>query len=90
MVHRHMGPGSLCANGLAIAAAALLISAAPGLMAATFCVNPGGTGGCSSTISAAIAAASAGDTIRVASGTYKEDVVITNHSRWWPGITRNP
>jgi len=46
-------------------------------MAATLCVNPGGTGGCKSSINAAVAAASAGDTIRVASGTYKEDVVIS-------------
>jgi len=58
-------------------AAACLLCAAPGLMAATLCVNPGGTGGCKSSINAAVAAASAGDTIRVASGTYKEDVVIS-------------
>ena len=44
--------------------------------AATLCVNPGGTGGCYSTINAAIAAASSHDSVRVASGTYKEDVVI--------------
>lgn len=47
------------------------------LAAATLCVNPGGKSGCKSSISAAVAAASAGDTIQVASGTYKEDVVIT-------------
>jgi nitrous oxidase accessory protein NosD len=46
-------------------------------MAATRCVNPGGKFGCSSTISAAVAAASPGDTIRVSDGTYKEQVVIT-------------
>jgi hypothetical protein len=45
--------------------------------AATFCVNPGGTSGCQSTISAAVAAAAWGDTILVAPGIYKEDVVIT-------------
>lgn len=45
--------------------------------AATLCVNPGGTGGCYSTISAAVAAASARDEIDVAPGTYTEDVVIT-------------
>lgn len=45
-------------------------------LSATLCVNPGGTSGCSSTIEAAVAAASAGDTIRVARGVYKEDIVI--------------
>jgi len=47
------------------------------LAAATLCVNPGGTSGCKSTISAAVAAATARDTIEVAQGTYKEQVVIT-------------
>jgi nitrous oxidase accessory protein NosD len=46
-------------------------------MAAIRCVNPGGHFGCSSSISAAVAAASAGDTIVVAPGTYKEQVTIT-------------
>jgi parallel beta-helix repeat protein len=45
--------------------------------AATLCVNQGGTGGCFASISAAVAAASAGDTIRVAEGTYYEDVSVT-------------
>jgi parallel beta-helix repeat protein len=45
--------------------------------AATWCVKPSGKSGCSSTISAAVAAASPGDTIRVWEGTYKEQVVIT-------------
>jgi hypothetical protein len=56
----------LCAAGLAISA-----------HAATHCVNPGGTGGCYSTISAAVAAAAARDTINVAPGVYKEQVTIT-------------
>jgi len=47
------------------------------LTAATLCVNPGGKFGCKSSISAAVAAASPGDTIQVAHGTYKEQVVIT-------------
>ena len=46
------------------------------LFASTLCVNPGGTGGCFSTISAAVAAASPNDTVKVAAGTYAEDVVI--------------
>jgi Right handed beta helix region len=46
------------------------------LFAATLCVNPGGTGGCFSMISAAVAAASPNDTVKVAAGTYAEDVVI--------------
>jgi hypothetical protein len=42
----------------------------------TLCVNPGGTGGCHKTITSALAAAAALDTIKVGAGTYKEDVVI--------------
>ena len=45
--------------------------------AKTLCVNPGGTGGCSKTIQAAITAATLGDIVQVAQGTYKEDVTIT-------------
>jgi nitrous oxidase accessory protein NosD len=45
--------------------------------AATLCVNPNGRFGCKASISAAVAAASAGDTIVVFSGTYKEQVVLT-------------
>ena len=44
--------------------------------AKTLCVNPGGTKGCFSKINDAIAAAKAKDTIDVAAGTYKEDVVV--------------
>jgi nitrous oxidase accessory protein NosD len=46
-------------------------------LAATLCVNPGGKFGCKSSISAAVSAASPGDTILVVQGTYKEQVVIT-------------
>ncbi|MFZ0299367.1 MAG: NosD domain-containing protein [Candidatus Sulfotelmatobacter sp.] len=42
-----------------------------------YCVNPSGTAGCHSTITAALAAAPAGSTITVAAGTYAESVVIT-------------
>lgn len=57
--------------------ALLLTTSAPALLAATLCVNPHGTAGCKTTISAAVAAAASGDTIQVAPGTYKEDVIIT-------------
>ena len=44
--------------------------------AATLCVNHAGSGSCFSSIGAAVAAASPNDTIKVADGTYKEDVII--------------
>jgi parallel beta-helix repeat protein len=44
---------------------------------ATLCVNPKTPLSCFATIGAAVSAAAAGDTIKVSSGTYKEDVVIT-------------
>src|SRR3974377_2092484 len=56
--------------------AALLAGIAQAAVAATLCVNSGGTKGCFATIGAAVAAASLNDTIQVAPGTYKEDVVI--------------
>ncbi len=54
-----------------------LVTAFQVASAATLCVNPGGSAGCKASINAAVAATSAGDTIRVAAGVYKEDVVIT-------------
>lgn len=59
----------------ALLAMALLAFAQPG-EAATLCVNPGGMGGCYSSIGAAVSAANSGDTIEVAAGVYTEDVVI--------------
>ena len=44
--------------------------------ATTWCVNPGGTNGCLAKIGLAVSAAMPNDTINVAPGTYKEDVVI--------------
>jgi len=44
--------------------------------ATTWCVNPGGTGGCFAKLGMAVSAAAANDTINVAPGTYKEDVII--------------
>lgn len=74
-----IGFGRINYKGVRTAAgvAVLCCSAAFSAHAATLCVNPGGTSGCHSTITAAVNAASAGDTIDIAAGTYKEDVVIT-------------
>jgi parallel beta-helix repeat protein len=56
--------------------ATLLTGTCSSAGAATLCVNPSGTGGCYTTIGAAVAAASADDTIHVGAGKYFEDVVI--------------
>jgi len=45
--------------------------------ATTWCVNPDGSGGCYSSIQAAVDAASPGDRINIAAGTYAEGVNIT-------------
>lgn len=61
-------------SGLAgLAMAALVVSAS----AATLCVNPGGSQGCTSTIGTAVSMASPGDVIQVWPGVYKEQVSIT-------------
>lgn len=57
--------------------ALLIVAMAQPAVAATLCVNRHGTKGCFSSINAALGAAAAGDTIRVASGTYKEYVTVT-------------
>ena len=61
---------------LQLLAVALVASICQPAFASSNCVNPGGKVGCHSTIAAAVAAASPGSTIKVAPGTYKEDVVI--------------
>ncbi len=65
-------------NGLALlcVSSALALAAAPA-WSATLCVSAGAVPGCSTTISTAVAAASAGDVINVGPGTYTENVVIT-------------
>ncbi len=64
------------AVGVTVAAAGLMVLAGAGAQAAELCVNPSGSGGCSASIAAAVAVASPGDVIRVAQGTYHENVVI--------------
>jgi Right handed beta helix region len=54
----------------------LIASMCQSATAASLYVNPGGTSGAYTTIGAAVAKASAGDTIYVAPGTYHEDVKI--------------
>ncbi|HET9184319.1 MAG TPA: right-handed parallel beta-helix repeat-containing protein [Candidatus Angelobacter sp.] len=63
------------ALGLCLALA-IAIFCTPALFAATRCVSQDGARGCFPTISAAVAAATPGDVIKVDEGTYKEDVVI--------------
>jgi hypothetical protein len=48
---------------------------------ATVCVNPGGTGGCSATLQAAVNAAANGDRIEVAPGTYGAGATIPGNKR---------
>ena len=61
---------------LFLCCAVLIASSSQSASAATLCVNPTGSHGCYSTISAAVAHAAAFDVINVGPGTYKEDVVI--------------
>jgi hypothetical protein len=46
-------------------------------MAATLCVNPGASSGCYATIGAAVAAAKSGDQIKIATGQYAENILVT-------------
>jgi hypothetical protein len=46
------------------------------IFAATLCVNPGGGGGCSSSIQGAINAANPGDTVLVQDGVYVENIIV--------------
>jgi parallel beta-helix repeat protein len=66
-----------CLLCLAAIAAGVVGPAAHRASAATLCVNQNPHSKCYHTIGAAIAAAKAGDTIQVASGTYREDAHIT-------------
>ncbi len=59
-----------------LACAALIGALCLPAVASASCVNPAGTGGCFSTIGAAVAVAAPGGIINVSPGTYKEAVVI--------------
>jgi Right handed beta helix region len=59
-----------------IACAALLVAFAPSTAASTICVDPSGHHGCFPKIQLAVNYASAYDVIRVAPGTYTEEVTI--------------
>ena len=67
-----IGAGAILAAGMTVGTLS-----APLALAASYCVNNGGTGGCYSTIQAAVNAAPAGSTVKVAAGTYNEYVLIT-------------
>jgi parallel beta-helix repeat protein len=54
----------------------LAVCVAPVAFGANQCVNPGGAGGCLSSINAAIAAAGVNDTVTVGHGTYAEYVIV--------------
>ena len=69
----HTNFPSIRVSVLALAALSLPLAS----FAATRCVNPKGAAGCKATISAAVAASAAGDTIEVWPGTYAEQVTIT-------------
>jgi parallel beta-helix repeat protein len=63
---------------LAVALSLLIISGqARTVAAAALCVSPDGSGGCYTSIQAAVNAANSGDTISVAPGTYQESVTIS-------------
>jgi parallel beta-helix repeat protein len=69
------GTARVIATGMGIGAL-LFAGVTQQARAATLCVNPGHPNHCFTSIGAAVAAASPGDTIRVAHGTYAEYVVV--------------
>lgn len=74
---RRLGSSSF----LSIACGVLVAAFCSPALAKTWCVNPSGSGGCSKTIQSAVNHAMPNDVIRVASGSYNEDVTI-----WQPVV----
>lgn len=58
---------------------------ASGAEAATLCVNTTGTSGCYTQIAAAVGAATSGDTISIAAGTYNESNIVLTKSLTFAG-----
>src|SRR2546427_9037558 len=81
---RHVGAAmninNLTVSTIVAEMATLLALGGGTVQAATLCVNPRGTGTCFSSIQAAVDAAHDGDTIKVAPGTYAEQVMIDGKS----------
>lgn len=75
---RSVGTSTRSAIRLLLASAIVLFMAglARSASATTHCVNPDGKHGCSTSIGAAVSAASPGDVIQVWPGVYREEVVI--------------
>jgi pectinesterase len=71
-----LGKGLPVAGVLVLVVPLLFVLATP-VAAATRCVNAGGTGGCYSSIQAAVNAANGGDVIEVYPGTYDESVNVS-------------
>ncbi len=65
-----------CARNAAVICGCFFLSLSHLAVAKTLCVNPKGSSGCYTTIGAAVAAASAGDTVNVGPGQYAESVTI--------------
>jgi len=64
-----------------LVALAMLALDARAALAATLCVNPAGSGGCFASVQQAVDAATSGDVIAIAAGTYAERVEVPPRKR---------